>query len=78
MLGDQICLTYLLATTLPGLHPTQFMERAPDKTVPSLTRFGPAAVVSQRVMNAFDCAGAEKSCHDRGPLTADDLLVRPA
>ena len=77
VLGDQICLTYLLATTLPGLHPTQFMERAPDKTVPSLTRFGPAAVVSQRVMNAFDCAGAEKSCHNRDPLTADDLLVRP-
>jgi len=77
VLGDQICLTYLLATTLPGLHPTQFMERAPDKTVPSLTRFGPAAVVSQRVMNAFDCVGAEKGCHDHGPLTADDLLVRP-
>ena len=52
------------------------MERAPDKTVPSLTRPAPPRWF-QRVMNAFDCAGAEKSCHNRDPLTADDLLVRP-
>ena len=62
LLGDQICVTYEMAKSVPGVSPSQFIDRAPEPSAASLARFGPVAIVSQRVWNAFDCGVIDDAC----------------
>ena len=37
LLGDQICVTYEMAKSVPGVSPSQFIDRAPEPSAPDLS-----------------------------------------